>query len=104
MRKGTEYGYAYTTVTGAHGTDRMIFSKAKEFDMIIIDPTEFAKVTRPQKTVEELENEDDIPKYLEKEELSLFLRTAQDHGYDLDYTMLQPNEQCREIRTRTTKD
>ncbi|WP_373876526.1 site-specific integrase [Paenibacillus spongiae] len=87
MKKETVNGYAYTTVSGVHGTARMIFSKAKEFDMIKIDPTEFAKVTRPQKTVEELESEDEIPKYLEKEELSLFLRTARDHGYDLDYTM-----------------
>lgn len=39
------------------------------------DPTEFAYLKKDRKTVEELE-EQEIPKYMEKEELSLLLQTT----------------------------
>lgn len=68
------------TVAGIHTTGRMIFSKAIELDIIKVNPTSYAKLPKTQKTVEELEQEHDIPKYLEKEELALFLRTAKEKG------------------------
>jgi len=88
-RRGTTtIGYSYVTISGVHTAAKMVFSKAKEFNIIRFDPTEYAKINRPEQTVEELENEDEIPKYMEKEELALFLRTAQEQGVDdLDYTM-----------------
>lgn len=78
-------GFADNTISGVHSTGRMIFKKAMEYDMIKKDPTEFARVPRSQKTVEELEQEKEIPKYLEKEELALFLKTAREKGLEKDY-------------------
>ncbi|MEA3318445.1 MAG: site-specific integrase [Bacillota bacterium] len=80
-----ERGYAKQTMNGIHVTGRMIFKKAIELELLIKDPTEFAYVPREQKTVEDLENKREIPKYLEKEELALFLATAEQHGLDRDH-------------------
>jgi 20S proteasome alpha/beta subunit len=49
----------------------MIFRKALKLELIKKDPTEFAYVKKDKKTIEQLE-EEEIPKYLEKEELALF--------------------------------
>jgi len=78
-------GYAENTISGVHGTARMIFKKAVEFDMLKVDPTQYAKVPKTQQTVEDIENKDAIPKYLEKQELALFLKTAQEKGLAGDY-------------------
>lgn len=78
-------GYAENTIAGVHGTARMIFKKAVEFDMLKVDPTQYAKVPKTQQTVEDIENKDAIPKYLEKQELALFLKTAQEKGLPGDY-------------------
>lgn len=78
-------GLADNTLAGIHGTARMIFKKAREFDLIRTDPTEYARVPRTIKTVEQIENNDAVPKYLEKEELALFLKTAKEKGLDCDY-------------------
>lgn len=79
------HGLAYNTIDGVHGTDRMIFKRAVELEVIKTDPTEFAIVPKTQQTLEELESEKEIPKYLEKEELALFLETAKEKGLDRDY-------------------
>lgn len=62
----------------------MIFRKALEFELIKKDPTEFAYLKKDKKTIEQLE-EEELPKYLEKEELALFLKTAKEHGLEHDY-------------------
>ncbi|WP_438824733.1 tyrosine-type recombinase/integrase [Bacillus sp. JJ1474] len=80
-----ERGFADNTLDGAHRTGRMIFKKAIEMELIKKDPTEFAYVPKDVKTIEELEKEDEIPNYLEKEELSKFLNTAKEKGLDRDY-------------------
>lgn len=85
LNKLTDKGYAYNTICGVHATGRMIFKKAREWELIKTDPTEFARVPRKQKTIEEIEAETEIPKYLEKEELALFLKTAREKGLDRDY-------------------
>lgn len=77
--------YAHNTILGFHATGKMIFSYAVEFDYIKVNPTTFAKINRKQETVEEIESENEIPKYLEKKELALFLKTAKEQGYDNDY-------------------
>lgn len=79
-------GYSESTREGIHGTGRMIFRKALELELIKKDPTEFAYLKKDKKTIEQLE-EEEIPKYLEKEELALFLRTAKEQGLELDYLM-----------------
>lgn len=80
-----EKGYAENTIDGIHRTGRMIFKRAVELEVIKNDPTQYAIVPKVQKTVEELEQEKEIPKYLEKEELALFLQTAKEHGLERDY-------------------
>lgn len=62
----------------------MIFRKALELEIIRNDPTEFAYVKKDKKTVEQLE-EEEVPNYLEKEELALFLETAKNNGLEHDY-------------------
>ncbi|MED5015961.1 site-specific integrase [Paenibacillus chibensis] len=80
-------GLSYNTIAGVHSTGRMIFSKAVELDIIKTDPTQFAKLPRSQKTVEEIEQEEEVAKYLEKEQLAQFLKTAQGQGLDQDYVI-----------------
>ncbi|WML29247.1 tyrosine-type recombinase/integrase [Neobacillus sp. OS1-32] len=81
-----ELGYSDSTMSGINRTGRMIFRKALELELIKKDPTEFAYLKKDKKTIEQLE-EEEIPKYLEKEELALFLRTAREQGLELDYLM-----------------
>lgn len=76
---------ADNTLDGIHRTGRMIFKKAVELDVIKIDPTQYASVPKKQRTVEEIESRNEIPKFLEKEELALFLKTAKEKGLEGDY-------------------
>lgn len=78
-------GLAENTIEGIHVTGRMIFSKAIELNLIKNDPSEFTTIPKTFKTIEELEAEEEVVKYLEKEELSLFLKTAKSKGFDKDY-------------------
>lgn len=64
----------------------MIFRKALELELIKKDSTEFAYLKKDKKTIAQLE-EEDIPKYFEKEELALFLQTAKNQGLELNYLM-----------------
>lgn len=97
-----EQGLSYGTITGINCTGRMIFKKAVEMGYIKTDPTQYAVIPKTQKTVEELEAEEEIPKYLEKEELSLFLKMARDKGLEMDdvtfitlaYTGMRAGELC----------
>lgn len=84
-----EKGYADNTLDGVHRTGRMIFKKAVEQDVIKIDPTQYAYVPKIQKTIEELETEEQKVRYLEKEELSLLLQTAKEKGLELDYIVFK---------------
>jgi integrase len=77
-------GLADSTREGIHRTGRMILRKALEYELIKKDPTEFAYLKKDKKTIEQLE-EEELPKYLEKEELSLFLKTAKESGLEHDY-------------------
>lgn len=87
LNKLKDKNYSERTISGVHSTGRMIFKKAIEYDMIKKDPSQYARVPRSQKTVEELEQEVELPKYLEKEELALFLDTARERGIEIDYTV-----------------
>ncbi|SFM40481.1 site-specific integrase [Pelosinus propionicus] len=75
-------GYSDNTISGIHGTARMFFKKAMELDVIKLDPTAYARPPRSQRAIDE----DDAPaKYLEKDELNVFLKTAKEKGLDGDY-------------------
>ncbi|UII56238.1 site-specific integrase [Cytobacillus spongiae] len=78
-------GYAQNTIDGAHRTGRMIFKKAVELEVIKKDPTEFTYVPKQQLTIEELEEQNVLPNYLEKNELQHFLSITKDMGLDQDY-------------------
>jgi len=80
-------GYAANTISGVHGTARMLFKKAVELDIIKNDPTQFARPPRKVETLEDIEKENEIPKYLEKNELANFLRLAHDAGFKDDYAI-----------------
>lgn len=80
-------GYAENTMDGIHVCGRMIFKQAVIDEVINRNPTDGAYVPRKPKTVEEIENEDELPKYLEKEELALFLKTAKEKGLARDYAV-----------------
>jgi integrase len=79
-----DQGYSDSTREGIHRTGRMIFRKALELELIKKEPTEFAYVKKDKKTIEQLE-EEEVPKYLEKEELALLLETAKTNGLEHDY-------------------
>ncbi|MCY9737943.1 site-specific integrase [Paenibacillus alvei] len=82
-----ELELADNTIDGIHRTGRMIFKRAVEKGIIKNDPT--AAVTPPKSiaTVEQLENEKQLPNYLEKEELGLLLKYCKERGLEQDYTI-----------------
>jgi len=69
------------TIQGIHGTAKMIFRKAMQDGVIKIDPTEYAKVPTSDEEINEL------PKYMEKEQLAQFLKLAKHRGLDNDYAV-----------------
>ncbi len=97
-------GLAVNTISGIHSTGRMIFKLAAEWQYIRKenDPTEGARVPKDTLTIEQIENQNEIPKYLEKEQLALFLKTAKKYGlgddyevfYTLAYTGMRVGELC----------
>jgi integrase len=69
---------------GIHACGRMIFRQAVELGLMKINPTENFKIPKKQKSVEELENEEEEIVFLEKEELAHFLKLAYSEGLEMD--------------------
>lgn len=94
--------FAYNTLSGIHGTARMLFKKAMELRYIKVDPTQYVKLPKKQVTVEDLENEVAIPKYFEKKELEEFLSCCKEDNnpqtyiifMTLAYTGMRVGELC----------
>ena len=80
-----EKEFSEGSIIGAHTTGRMIFKKAIELELLKKDPTLYAAVPKTVKTIDELEEDEEIVKYLEKDELSLFLQAAKNKGLGKDY-------------------
>ena len=78
-------GLTDNTLSNTHACGRMIFQSAMEQELIKADPTQYAKLPKTRKTVEELEQERPLPKFLEKEELNQFLNATKEYGLLLDY-------------------
>lgn len=78
--------YAVGSVRIIHSTARLIFKRALKYNLIVNDPTEHITIPQRKMTVEELEA-GLIPKYLEKEELALFLETVKKTQREQDYTL-----------------
>ncbi|MGP4073735.1 tyrosine-type recombinase/integrase [Piscibacillus sp. B03] len=79
-----ERDFATNTIEGAHRTGRMIFKKAIELKLIREDPTKNCTVPKKRKTITDLEQED-LPLFMEKDELKNFLKTSNENGLDQDY-------------------
>lgn len=79
-----EKNLSQSAIIGSYTASRMIFRKAVESEQLKIDPTKYAYIPKSIKTIEDLE-EEEIVKYFEKSELSLFLQTAKDKGLGKDY-------------------
>ncbi len=79
--------FSENTLKGIHGTAKCVFEKAIELRYIKINPTKYAVLPKHQKTVEELENEHEIPKYFEKVELDEFLNAAEQDTDEQTYTI-----------------
>ncbi|SDC68882.1 Site-specific recombinase XerD [Paenibacillus sp. UNCCL117] len=71
--------YARKTVASVHEVASLIFKKAVEMEIIAKDPTRKAQVPFIQKTLEEVEAEEEVPKYLEKDQLQIFLNAAKNN-------------------------
>lgn len=78
-----DQGLAKITIEGVHTTAKLIFKMAVSRRLVKINPTENAYIKRdPQVIIES--DEEDLPKYFEKEELALFLDTIKENGLFMD--------------------
>ncbi|WP_391574509.1 tyrosine-type recombinase/integrase [Cohnella sp.] len=76
------------TVALVHEACPQMFAKAVDLGLIKSNPTIGASVPAYPRTVEQLKNKVKVPKFLEKEELALLLKTAKEHGTPQEYTTL----------------
>lgn len=82
-----EQGYAKSTIDGVHCTGGMIFDKGVELKLIREDPTTYARSPQKQQTAEETELQEELPNFMEKDDLANFLKTAKNSGMKDDYPM-----------------
>lgn len=95
-------GYKKNTITSTHSTARLIFSKAMELEVIKKNPTTYSVIPVKQETVEEIESSTLIPRYLEKDELQIFLAHSREQRdfhefaryHVLAYTGMRIGELC----------
>ncbi|RHW31509.1 site-specific integrase [Neobacillus notoginsengisoli] len=76
--------YSQNYMDGIAATGRMIFGHAFELGIIKVNPTEGFRLPKKQLTVEELENQEEDITFLEKEELSQFLKLSATEGLEMD--------------------
>lgn len=95
-------GYSKSTIKGIHAAAAMIFKQAHTKRVIKTNPAAGAVIPQARLTVEDIEQANDIPVYMEREELLLFLDTARSQGLDRDfivfntlaYTGMRSGELC----------
>lgn len=93
---------AKRTVELLHEACGMMFNKAVQMELIKMSPAAGAEIPAYPKTVEQLESGVELPKFFEKEELALLLRTAKEgddqqlyHAlFIMAYTGLRVGELC----------
>jgi integrase len=76
------------TISNFHAVMKMIFQKALELEVVSKDITQFAKVPSFKNTVEELESFEELPEFLEKEQLATLLKTAREYGSPQGFRIL----------------
>ncbi|MEC0173010.1 tyrosine-type recombinase/integrase [Paenibacillus graminis] len=97
-----EEGYSKGSIKIIHAAGCLMFRKAVTLKVIKNDPTKEAEIPAFQETVEDIENNSELPQYLEKEQLALLLRTAKESGsvqgfnavFLLAYTGMRIGELC----------
>lgn len=94
--------YSKSTLLNVHAVMKMMLDLAIEMDLVKKNVSKSAKIPSYNKTVEELENAEEIPEFLEKEELKKLLDHALKSGdlqgyrslYILSYTGIRVGELC----------
>lgn len=77
--------FAANTISGAHTAARMVFKRACEYRVIREDPSQYARPPRRQsRSIQQIDN---VPRYLEKDQLHRFLQAARDEGLAGDYAL-----------------
>ena len=77
-------GYALNTIYSAHAVARKIFRQALVWDIIKSSPAEMAVMPKEVYTIEDLERDEMAEKYLERDELKLFLEVVKERGRPTD--------------------
>ncbi|AIQ19577.1 hypothetical protein H70357_24855 [Paenibacillus sp. FSL H7-0357] len=77
--------FTTNTLSNTHVTAKMIFEFGIKHKFLEENPAKGAHVPKDYQTVEEIESWEDIPDFLERDELLIFLDTAYLHGNPLDY-------------------
>lgn len=79
--------YSRNTMKNVIALLRMLFKKAVADGLIKNDPASIVKLKRKMATVEEVEEQSDIPKYLEKDQLVKFLEVAKENDLEGEYVI-----------------
>ncbi len=95
-------GYKKKTIRMVHEVMSLMYRKAVQIKLIMTDVTKNAEMPGFQQTVEELENEEVLPEFMQKSELAHFLRVAKEHSdpqsfhalFILAYSGLRIGELC----------
>nr|WP_144922693.1 tyrosine-type recombinase/integrase [Paenibacillus bovis] len=78
--------FSKSTIEGVHTTGKMIFKMAVNKRMLKINPTLNAYIKRDEQVIIE-DDEEELPIFFEKEELLLFLNTANENGLFMDFSI-----------------
>lgn len=76
--------YSRNYLIGIHACGRMIFNHAVALELIKLNPTEHVQLPKYQVKIEEIENQKEVIKFLEKEEVARFLSFTASDGLDMD--------------------
>lgn len=77
-------GYSLNTIYSAHAAAKNIFKQAITWDIIKSSPADMAILPKKIKTVEQIENDEIAEKYLERDELKVFLEFIDTKGLPND--------------------
>lgn len=80
--------HSVNTLRSVHSTSRMLFKRAVQKDKIKSDPTQHAYIPRKKLNFEEHEQAKQLPRYLEKSELLLFLASVKSEQFKRLFALL----------------
>ena len=77
--------YSYNYLDSIHTTANLIIKHAMYLNLLDNNILEGVRIPKKQKTLDDIEAEDELGEFLELEELKLFLETTKENGLYLDY-------------------